>query len=72
MAVQRRKIPAPLHHCLSGREEHQRYRGTRWGCGKKDNSWRLVEGVKVVFSEKWHKVFVVDLVKKMNSSYHEA
>ena len=48
---------------------HTRGRG---GCGKKENSWRLVEVVKLVFLEKWQKVFVVDLGNNMNSSCHKA
>ena len=44
---------------------------TRRGCGKKLSSRRLVEGVKMVFLEKWQKVFVVGLGKKMNSNSHD-
>ena len=64
-------IPAPLHHCLSGREAHQRERGTRRGCGKKENSWRLVEVDKTYIFNFCQKVFDGGLGKKMNSSCHE-
>ena len=52
--------------------KHTRGRGGLGGCGKEENSWRLVEVVKLVFWEKWQKVFVVDLGKKMNSSCHKS
>ena len=43
-----------------------------WGsCGKKIGSWRLAELVKKVVLQILEKVFVVDLGKKMNSSYHK-
>ena len=42
----------------------------RFSCGKNLCSWRLVEVVKMMILEKWQKVFVVGLGKKINSNCH--
>ena len=52
-------------------KSYWRCKGTLRGCGKKLRSWRRVEVVKMMILEKWQKVFVVGLGKKINSTCHE-
>ena len=52
-------------------KSYWRCKGTLRGCGKKLRSWRRVEVVKMMILEKWQKVFVAGLGKKINSTCHE-